>query len=124
MLKTLMWSKTDTIIHTKKPFYGGDTFFRSLGTCALGFFFYPPPSPLQEYRPLQDSLRTGLIPYLSFAVLIIGWVSLFAFVVGFIGRCGCLRLLSDWLGVVVCVCYRIDCSVSLFAFAVGFIGRC
>ena len=36
-----MWSKTDTIIHTKKPFYGGDTFFRSLGTCALGFFFIP-----------------------------------------------------------------------------------
>lgn len=40
-VKTLMWSKTDTIIHTKKPFYGGDTFFRSLGTCALGFFFIP-----------------------------------------------------------------------------------
>ena len=39
MVKTLTWSKTDTIIHTKKPFYGGDTFFRSLGTCALGFAF-------------------------------------------------------------------------------------
>ena len=38
-VKTLMWSKTDTIIHTKKPFYGGDTLFQSLGTCALGFFF-------------------------------------------------------------------------------------
>ena len=28
----------------------------------------------------------------------IGWVSLFAFVVGLVGRCRCLRLLSDWLG--------------------------
>ena len=45
--------------------------------------------------PLQGSLRTGLIPYLSFVVLIIVFVvwcrywemSLFAFVVGFIGRC-------------------------------------
>ena len=40
---------------------------------------------------MQGSLRTGLISYLSFVVLIIV----------FIGRCGCLRLLSDLLGGVV-----------------------
>lgn len=37
----------------------GDTFFRSLGTCALGFFFYPPPSPLQECRLFQGSFSDG-----------------------------------------------------------------
>ena len=47
---------------------------------------------------MQGSLRTGLIPYLSFAVLIIGWVSLFAFVVGLIVLYRYLRLLSDLLG--------------------------
>ena len=109
---------------------------------------------------MQGSLRTSLISYLSFVVLIIircrylrllsdllggvvvcaccriGWVSLFALAVGLVG-CRCLRLLSDLLGVVVCVCCRICWavslfalvigiyySVSLFAFAVGFIGRC
>ncbi len=74
--------------------------------CALGF---------AGVSPLQGSLRTGLISYLSFVVLIIV----------FIGRCGCLRLLSDLLGgVVVCACCRICCSVWLFAFIVGFIGWC
>ena len=37
--------------------------------------------------PLQGSLRTGLIPYLSLVVLIIG----------FIGWCGCLRLLFGFI---------------------------
>ena len=74
------------------PFIGGDNFFRSLGTCTLGFFFYCS-------------------------------VSLFAFVVGLVGRCRCLRLLSDWLGVVVCACCRIG-WVVLFALAFGFIVWC
>ena len=61
---------------------------------------------------MQGSFRIGLIPHLSFAVLII---------VG----CRCLRLLLDWLGgVVVCVCCRIGCSVCLFAFVVVFVGWC
>ena len=52
-------------------------------------------------------------------------MSLFAFVVGFVGRCRCLCLLSDLLGgVVVCVCCRIYWLVLLFVFIVGFIGWC
>ena len=51
-------------------------------------------------------------------------VSLFAFVVGLVGRCRCLRLLSDLLlGVVVCVCCRICWVVLLLAFVVG-LARC
>ncbi len=100
---------------------------------------------------MQGSLWTGLIPHLSFAVLIIircrylrllsdllvgivacaccriGWaVSLFAFVVGFVVWCRCLRLLLCLLfGVVICVCWRIGCwVVSLPAFVGGFIGWC
>ena len=49
---------------------------------------------------------------------------LFAFVVGLVVWCGCLRLLLDWLGgVVICVCCWID-WVSLFAFVARFIGWC
>ena len=103
--------------------------------CALGY---------AGVSPLQGSLRTGLISYLSFVVLIIircrclrllsdlllgavvcvccriCWVVLLlAFVVGLAG-CRYLRLLSDLLvGVVTCACCWIDCSVSLFAFVVG-----
>ncbi len=69
---------------------------------------------------MQGSLRTSLISYLSFVVLIIV----------FIGRCGCLRLLSNLLGgvvvyvycsdllggVVVCACCRIYWGVWLFTF--------
>ena len=99
---------------------------------------------------MQGSLRIGLIPHLSFVVLIIircgclrllldwlggvivcaccwiGWVVLlFALVVGLVGRCRCLRLLLCLLvGVVVCACCWIGWAVSLFAFVVGFIGRC
>ena len=73
--------------------------------CALGF---------AGVSPLQGSLRTGLISYLSFVVLIIVFIGLcgclrllFRFIVRcgclrllfrFIVRCGCLRLLSDLLG--------------------------
>ena len=42
------------------------------------------PWALQEYRPFRALCRIGLIPYLSFAVLIII-------------LCRWLRLLSDWL---------------------------
>ena len=66
-------------------------------------------------------------------------MSLFAFVVGLVGWCyclrllsdllfgwcGCLRLLSDWLGgVVVCVCCCVCWLVPLFALAVGLVGGC
>ena len=63
---------------------------------------------------MQGSLRIGLIPHLSFAFL----------AVVFIVRCRCLRLLSDWLGVVVCVCCRICLVVSLFVLVVVFVGWC
>ena len=61
---------------------------------------------------MQGSLQIGLIPYLSFAVLIII-------------LCRWLRLLSDWLGgVVICVCCCVCWLVSLFVLVVGLIGRC
>ena len=64
---------------------------------------------------LKGSLRTGLISYLSFVILIIV----------FIGWFRCLRLLSDLLGsAIVCVYCRIYWAVPLFVFVVGFIEQC
>ena len=73
-------------------------------------------------------MRTSLISYLSFVVLIIVFIGLcgcLRLLFRFIVRCGCLRLLSDLLGgVVVCVCCRIYCSVSLSDLLFGFIVWC
>ena len=70
------------------------------------------PWALQEYRPFRALCRIGLIPYLSFAVLIII-------------LCRWLRLLSDWLGgVVICVCCCVCWLVPLVTLAVGLVVWC
>ena len=108
----------------------GDTFFRSLGTCTLGFFFIPLGSevvpPLQGSINVYLRLTQGLRPGLCRSIALAGLIAYRSNSLSIICRSNyCICCLVSLLGdVVVCVCCRIGCSVSLFALAVGFIGRC
>ena len=80
---------------------------------------------INVFLRLTQGLRPGLCRSIALAGLLADWlnslsiicrsnycsVSLFALAVGLVGRCRCLCLLSDWLGVVTCVCCRIGWAV-------------